>query len=286
MYLQAVPCLLYHKSCHGSLPAVRQVFGMLRLLGTSDYTGGDNMRLYEQFRPTKLSDVVGQPKAVAACQSLIVRKALGGQSVWISGPSGTGKTTIARILATEVGGTKLTTTEFDSADQVGQDDLDAITRELPYRSIYGARVWIVNEAHGLRKPVIRQLLGILERLPIDALFIFTTTMAGQTTMFEGQIDAGPLLSRCIKVELTDKGVTTAFAVRAREVAIAAGLDSRPLADYEALAKECKGNLREMLQEVESGRMVSAPESVIRDAALLSEIARLKEANAKLQSRKV
>jgi replication-associated recombination protein RarA len=215
------------------------------------------MRLYEQFRPTKLSDVVGQPKAVAACQSLIVRKALGGQSVWISGPSGTGKTTIARILASEVGGTKLTTTEFDSADQVGQEELDAITRELPYRSIYGARVWIVNEAHGLRKPVIRQLLGILERLPIDSLFIFTTTMAGQTTMFEGQIDAGPLLSRCIKIELTGLGVLKAFALRAKQIAVASGLDGQPIEAYESLAKECKGNLREMLQEIESGNMESA-----------------------------
>jgi replication-associated recombination protein RarA len=242
------------------------------------------MRLYEQYRPKNLSDVVGQPQAVAACQSLIVRKALGGQSVWISGPSGTGKTTLARILASEVGGTALTTTEFDSADQVGQEELDSITRELPYRSIYGARVWIVNEAHGLRKPVIRQLLGILERLPQDSLFIFTTTMAGQTTMFEGQIDAGPLLSRCIKIELTDKGNYTAFAVRAREVAIAAGLDGRALSDYEALAKECKGNLRDMLQEVESGRMAPLPEEVEKDAKLLSEIAKFREANAKLQSK--
>jgi DNA polymerase III delta prime subunit len=150
--------------------------------------------------------------------------------------------------------------------------------------MYGTRVWIINEAHGLRKPVIRQLLGILERIPQSAMFIFTTTQSGQVAMFEGQIDAGPLLSRCIKIELTDKGVVSAFAVRAQEIATAAGLNGQTVSAYESLAKRCKCNLRDMLQEVESGCMATIPADVQKDAAMLAEIAKMREANAKLRDK--
>jgi replication-associated recombination protein RarA len=214
------------------------------------------MRLYEQYRPSDLSQVLGQPKAVAACQSLIARKALGGQAVWISGMSGTGKTTLARILAKAAGGTNVTTTEYDSADRVGQAELDNMTREFGLRSLYGARVWIINEAHGLRANIIRQLLGLLERLPSDALMIFTTTKDGQADLFEDKMDAGPLLSRCLQIPLTNQGVQKAFAQRALEIARENGLDGQPLERYERLAKDCHGNMREMLQRVESGQMLA------------------------------
>lgn len=57
------------------------------------------MTLSERVRPTDLAGVVGQVKAVAACRRLIERGMLGGRAVWLAGPSGTGKTTLARILA-------------------------------------------------------------------------------------------------------------------------------------------------------------------------------------------
>lgn len=215
------------------------------------------MRLYEQFRPKTLDEVVGQPKAVAICKSLIQRKALGGQALWISGASGTGKTTLARILAREVGGTKLTITEYDASDAFDQTQVDTIGRELHMRSMFGARVWIINEAHGLRKWIIRQLLGLLERLPSDALFIFTTTVAGQADLFEGQIDAGPLLSRCIKITLEMKDLTEAFAQQARKVAVASGLNGFPMQAYRQLAERCGKNLREMIQAIEAGEMYAA-----------------------------
>jgi replication-associated recombination protein RarA len=212
------------------------------------------MRLYEQHRPKTLDEVIGQAKAVELCKALIARKALGGQALWISGASGTGKTTIARILAREVGGTALTITEYDASDQFDQIQVDAIGRELHFRSMFGARVWIINEAHGLRKWIIRQLLGLLERLPSDALFIFTTTVAGQKDLFDGQIDAGPLLSRCIKIALTDRDLAEPFAKQAQKIAKAAGLNGYGLPAYRKLAERCGNNLREMIQAIESGEL--------------------------------
>src|SRR5262245_36793626 len=57
--------------------------------------------LAEQYRPRNWSDVVGQDKVVNRIQGL-VKRGLGGRAFWLSGQSGTGKTTIARLIAAEV----------------------------------------------------------------------------------------------------------------------------------------------------------------------------------------
>src|SRR6516225_3718845 len=57
--------------------------------------------LTEQYRPRTWADVVGQDKLVARIQSL-AKRGLAGRAYWLSGQSGTGKTTIARLLAAEV----------------------------------------------------------------------------------------------------------------------------------------------------------------------------------------
>src|SRR5262245_17092896 len=54
--------------------------------------------LAEQYRPRAWADVVGQDRAVNRIQGL-VKRGLGGRAFWLSGQSGTGKTTIARLIA-------------------------------------------------------------------------------------------------------------------------------------------------------------------------------------------
>jgi hypothetical protein len=119
----------------------------------------------------------------------------------------------------------------------------------------GGRAWIVNEARGLRKPIIRQLLGILERLPGHCVVIFTTTRDGQESLFDDQIDAHPLLSRCVALTLANQGLAPAFARRAREIAEAEGLSGKPEAAYLRLVQRCRNNLRAVLQVAESGEML-------------------------------
>jgi DNA polymerase III gamma/tau subunit len=145
--------------------------------------------------------------------------------------------------------------EYDSADQVNAGALDDIEHVMAlYGGGKGGRAFIVNEAHGLRRSAVRRLLGLLERIPRHVVFIFTTTTENQLCFFEDHTDAGPLLSRCIEITLTNQGLAKVFAKHVQSIAKAENLDGKPEQAYYRLAQDCKNNCRAMLQQVEAGMM--------------------------------
>lgn len=213
----------------------------------------DTVKLYEKYRPHSLEEFLGNDAAKRAVR-VVLDRGWGGKCWWISGLSGTGKTTLARIIA-RVGADDFFITEYDRADDLTAEVMREIEQTMYlYGGARGGRVYIVNEAHGLWAGNVRKLLGLLERLPNHVVFIFTTTQQGQKKLFQDQIDAGPLLSRCIPIELSEAGLQDLFARRAQEIARAEGLDGQPLSAYQALAKDCKSNMRMMLQAIEAGQM--------------------------------
>lgn len=211
------------------------------------------MLLYEKYRPHCYSEVLGQDKVLSRLNSIRLR-GLSGRAFFLAGASGTGKTTIARLIASEVA-------DVDMIEEVDAETLTPSQLQEWERSSHikgwgkGGRAFIVNEAHGLKKACVRQLLVTLERIPAHVVWIFTTTKEGQENLFGENEDAHPLLSRCVELPLTNQGLAKSFAAKALEIARAEGLDGQPIEAYIRLMQGCKNNLRQALQKIEAGEML-------------------------------
>ncbi len=211
------------------------------------------MQIYEKYRPRDYDSLVGQDKAVAVIDRLRDR-GLAGRAYWITGASGTGKTSLARLIAGEVAD-DFSVVELD-ASELTPAKLAAAEDTLRYFGFgqLNGRAVIVNEAHGLSASAIRQLLVALERIPGHCVWIFTATNEGND-LFEGKLDGSPLLSRCIEIALARRDLTKRFAIRAKEIAETEGLDGRPLEDYVKLVRKQGNNFRRVLQEIDKGAML-------------------------------
>lgn len=214
--------------------------------------------LYEQYRPRCFGDVLGQAKALAKLEQIAGKRGIGGKAYWLSGPSGTGKTTIARLIAGTLAD-PINVVEMDSSDLDMRTlrDIERASHLAGWGEKHG-RAYIINEAHGLRSrpDVIRKLETLLEAIPRHVVWCFTTTVAGQQSLFEGAEAAGPLLSRCVALPMAQRGLADLFAARAKEIAQAEGLDGQPVAKYKRLVQLCRNNMRGVLQAIEAGEMLA------------------------------
>jgi len=228
------------------------------------------MKLYEKYRPKSFDQVIGQSAAVAGIR-YVLNRGWGGKAWFIHGPSGAGKTTLARIIAAH-GADDWFIEELPMARDISIADLRVMRASMAlYATGKGGRAFIINEAHGMRRDVLEGLLTLLEEMPDSACLIFTTTSAGKDRLFDDCEDAGPLLSRCINVELRTLGLAESFGAECQRIAIAENLDGgHDLAAYVALVQSCKLNMRAALQRIEQGAMLEAPAPVMPRAACLAQ----------------
>ena len=152
--------------------------------------------LYRKYRPQTFEEVVGQ-EAVVRTLSNAIESGKIRQAYLFAGPRGTGKTSLARILAKSVNcrqgptahpdntchacvaitnGTSLDVIEMDAASQRGIDDIREIRDRVVLQPVEGrSKVYILDEAHQLTDAAWNALLKLIEEPPPHLLFVFCTT---------------------------------------------------------------------------------------------------------------
>ncbi len=131
--------------------------------------------LYRKYRPQDFGAVIGQDHIVKAISGAIE----GGKvahAYLLCGPRGTGKTTIARIIARELGTSPSDIYELDAASNRGINEAREIRdniNTLPFDSKY--KVYILDEVHMFTKDAWNALLKTIEEPPAHVIFILATT---------------------------------------------------------------------------------------------------------------
>jgi DNA polymerase-3 subunit gamma/tau len=152
--------------------------------------------LYRKYRPQSFDEVVGQEAVVRTLKNAITAGQVR-QAYLFAGPRGTGKTSLARILAKSLNcahgptitpdgtchaclaiaaGTSLDVIEMDAASQRGIDDIRDIRDRVVLQPVEGQyKVYILDEAHQLTDAAWNALLKLIEEPPPHLVFIFCTT---------------------------------------------------------------------------------------------------------------
>lgn len=130
------------------------------------------MSFYNKYRPSSFEEMKGNYSKIGKMLS----KPDHNHTLLFVGPSGTGKTTAARIFASMVGATDLDITEINGSDQNGIDDFRAIIQDLNMAPAYGKKsVYIIDEFHKVTTQAQNALLKPLEDVPDHVYFILCSS---------------------------------------------------------------------------------------------------------------
>ncbi|MCR5282212.1 MAG: DNA polymerase III subunit gamma/tau [Lachnospiraceae bacterium] len=213
--------------------------------------------LYRKFRPSEFDQVKGQEAIVTTLRNQL-RTARVGHAYLFCGTRGTGKTTIAKIMAKAVNcenpqdgnpcgecrmckaiasGASMNVIEMDAASNNGVDDIRQIVEEVSYSPAEGKyRVYIIDEVHMLSTGAFNALLKTLEEPPSYVIFILATTEANKIPI--------TILSRCQRYDFKRIDIDT-IAARLGELMEQEGVQVEEKA-LRYIARKADGSMRDGL----------------------------------------
>lgn len=173
--------------------------------------------LYRVYRPQRFEDVAGQEHIITTLKHAVEENKIA-HAYLFCGPRGTGKTTIAKLLAKAVNctgspkpcdqcencqqitlGTHPDVIEIDAASNNGVDEIRDLIEKVKYASTQGKyKVYIVDEFHMMSPSASNALLKTLEEPPTHVIFIFATT--------EPHKILPTIISRCQRFDFTKLSV--------------------------------------------------------------------------------
>ncbi len=213
--------------------------------------------LYRKFRPQTFEEVKGQDAIVATLKNQIKANRIG-HAYLFCGTRGTGKTSVAKILAKAVNcerpvdgspcgecptckaiakGSILNVVEIDAASNNGVDNIRDLREQVEYAPTEGRyKVFIIDEVHMLSTGAFNALLKTLEEPPSYVIFILATTEVQKIPI--------TILSRCQKYDF--KRITSdVIRKRLKELTEAEGIESEERA-LAYVAKAADGSMRDAL----------------------------------------
>ncbi len=214
------------------------------------------LALYRKYRPNNFDDVSGQEKVVAVIKNAIVNNKVS-HAYLFSGPRGTGKTTIAKILARLVNCENLSSdgkpcgkcyscvnyfnsndiVEIDAASNNGVDEIRELRDKInlvPSNSKY--KVYIIDEVHMLTTQAFNALLKTLEEPPSHIIFILATTDPQKVPL--------TISSRCQKFQFSKLDVTK-IVERLEQIVNSENIDIENDALFE-IARLAEGGMRDAI----------------------------------------